>query len=82
MSSQVSSDARLVSNKDDLRRYILDGSKPIGKWVVGTEHEKFGWRLKDASPVDYFGQVESATYYMPLRRLVGQTKPTTQTFSP
>ena len=56
MSSQVSSDARLVSNKDDLRRYILDGSKPIEKWVVGTEHEKFGWRLKDASPVDYFGQ--------------------------
>ena len=56
LSSQVSSDARVVCDRDDLRRYILEGSKPIEKWVVGTEHEKFGWRLEDAAPIDYFGQ--------------------------
>ena len=40
---------------DDLTGWFASGSKPASEWRVGAEHEKFGFHLKDHSPVEYGG---------------------------
>jgi glutamate--cysteine ligase len=35
--------------------YLEQGSKPKAAWRIGTEHEKFGFRLSDFSPLPYEG---------------------------
>ena len=40
---------------DDLTGWFASGSKPADQWRVGAEHEKFGFHLKDHSPVQYGG---------------------------
>ena len=40
---------------DDLTAYFAAGSKPKDAFRVGAEHEKFGFYLKDHSPVPYEG---------------------------
>jgi glutamate--cysteine ligase len=40
---------------DDLTGWVASGSKPASEWRVGAEHEKFGFHLKDHSPVQYGG---------------------------
>eukprot|EP01036_Dinobryon_divergens_P010730 gene10730-14390_t len=40
---------------DDLTGWFASGSKPASEWRVGAEHEKFGFHLKDHSPVQYGG---------------------------
>jgi glutamate--cysteine ligase len=40
---------------EDLVRWFDAGSKPAADWRVGAEHEKFGFYLKDHSPVPYEG---------------------------
>ena len=44
MSSQTPTDETLVEHDDQLVGYMLEGAKPRERWVIGTEHEKLGWR--------------------------------------
>ncbi|MEZ4475261.1 MAG: glutamate-cysteine ligase family protein [bacterium] len=43
MSSLVLEDATLIEERAQLSAWMLAGAKPSSRWVVGTEHEKFGW---------------------------------------
>ncbi|HSH27974.1 MAG TPA: glutamate--cysteine ligase, partial [Wenzhouxiangella sp.] len=38
-----------------LLNYLASGEKPKADWRIGTEHEKFVFRLKDKRPVPYEG---------------------------
>jgi glutamate--cysteine ligase len=49
------SDATPIENRDQLVEALSSGAKPRSKWRVGTEHEKFGFRLADHGPVPYEG---------------------------
>ncbi len=44
-----------IGSRDDLVRYLAEGSKPRGEWRIGTEHEKFVYGLKTLKPVPYDG---------------------------
>src|SRR3954451_16954605 len=37
----------LIESRDDLLSVFAGGEKPIGEWRIGTEHEKFVYRLDD-----------------------------------
>ena len=45
-----------ISSRDELIEYIASGNKPRGDWRIGTEHEKFGFRLDDLRPPTYEGE--------------------------
>ena len=40
---------------DDLVAFVESGCKPRRDWRIGTEHEKFGYKLDDLSPLPYEG---------------------------
>ena len=42
-------------DKTTLVEYLAAGCKPRSEWRIGTEHEKFAYRLKDHRPVPYGG---------------------------
>ncbi len=44
-----------VTGKRDLVEYLEAGCKPRKAWRIGTEHEKFGFRLDDLRPLSYEG---------------------------
>jgi glutamate--cysteine ligase len=44
-----------IESKAQLVEYLEKGSKPKAKWRIGTEHEKFGFRRADKSPIGYGG---------------------------
>jgi glutamate--cysteine ligase len=45
-----------IENKAELVAHLASGEKPdASQWRIGTEHEKFGFRLADRSPVPYDG---------------------------
>jgi len=39
-----------------LTAYLASGCKPPKAWRIGTEHEKFAYRLDDLRPLDYEGK--------------------------
>ncbi len=43
----------LIENKADLIGWLQAGCKPAEQWKIGTEHEKFGFRLSDHGPLPY-----------------------------
>ncbi len=45
----------LVESRDDLVAFVEAGCKPPENWRIGTEHEKFGYRLEDRMPLPYDG---------------------------
>ena len=45
----------LIESRDDLVGFLSSGCKPPEKWRIGTEHEKFGYRLSDHTPLPYEG---------------------------
>ena len=45
-----------VTHRDQLVEYIASGARTPDKWKVGTEHEKFGFRLDDLRPPAYEGE--------------------------
>ncbi len=45
----------VIEHQAQLVDDIAAGSKPKSKWRIGTEHEKFGFRLDDLSPLPYEG---------------------------
>ena len=40
-----------IENKDILVEYMESGCKPPEQWRIGTEHEKFAFRLSDLKPL-------------------------------
>lgn len=42
-----------IESKDILVRYMESGCKPPEQWRIGTEHEKFAFRLSDLKPLTY-----------------------------
>jgi glutamate--cysteine ligase len=45
-----------VTHRDQLVEYIAAGGKPRADWRIGTEHEKFGFRLDDLRPPTFDGE--------------------------
>jgi len=44
-----------IESRDDLVAFLASGCKPPERWRIGTEHEKFGYRLADHKPLPYEG---------------------------
>jgi glutamate--cysteine ligase len=44
-----------IERRDDLVSFLSKGCKPKSEWRIGTEHEKFGYRLSDRKPLPYEG---------------------------
>jgi glutamate--cysteine ligase len=55
MTARDVTDATPIESRDQLVEAIASGCKPKDNWRVGTEHEKFGFRVADCSPVPYEG---------------------------
>lgn len=55
MSNPTQSSAQLIENKAQLVDYLASGNKPKSAWRIGTEHEKFGFRLDDLRAPTYEG---------------------------
>ena len=51
MSAPIKPSDQVVSDKRQLVEYLEAGCKPPADWRIGTEHEKFGYRLDDLSPL-------------------------------
>lgn len=45
-----------IENKSQLVEFLESGCKPKSAWRIGTEHEKFGFRLSDKQALSYDGQ--------------------------
>jgi glutamate--cysteine ligase len=45
----------LIENESQLVNHLEAGSKPPEQWRIGTEYEKFGFLMKDLSPLTYDG---------------------------
>ena len=46
-----------IDDKTELIRHLESGCKPPEDWRIGTEHEKFPYRLNDLRPLPYEGDV-------------------------
>ncbi|MEO5335816.1 MAG: glutamate--cysteine ligase [Magnetospirillum sp. WYHS-4] len=55
MSGVVEGQSEIVASKRTLVEYMEAGCKPPEAWRIGTEHEKFAYRLEDLRPLDYEG---------------------------
>ena len=45
-----------ITHRDQLVAVLASGEKPRGDWRIGTEHEKFGFRLDDLRPPPFDGE--------------------------
>ena len=45
-----------IASRDHLVEFIASGARPRERWKIGTEHEKFGFRLDDLRPPAYAGE--------------------------
>ena len=45
-----------IERPEQLAEYIASGEKPRERWRIGTEHEKFGFRLDDLRPPTFDGE--------------------------
>jgi glutamate--cysteine ligase len=45
-----------ITDRDQLVQNIASGEKPKAQWRIGTEHEKFGFRLDDLRPPTFDGE--------------------------
>jgi glutamate--cysteine ligase len=45
-----------IRGRDQLVGYLAEGEKPAAAWRIGTEHEKFGFRLDDLRPPTWEGE--------------------------
>jgi len=51
----TSTGTAFVESRNDLVEYLESGCKPASRWMLGTEHEKFGYTLDDLRPLPYAG---------------------------
>jgi glutamate--cysteine ligase len=56
MSSPSASAETPITSRDELVQSLAVGSKPRDAWRIGTEHEKFGFRLDDLRPPEFDGE--------------------------
>lgn len=49
-------DETAINGFDDLVTYLAGGAKPVDKWRIGTEHEKFPFFVEGNRPVPYKGK--------------------------
>src|SRR5699024_2790110 len=45
-----------ITHRDALAAVLASGEKPRAQWRIGTEHEKFGFRLDDLRPPTFDGE--------------------------
>ncbi|MDZ3798983.1 MAG: glutamate--cysteine ligase [Xanthomonadales bacterium] len=45
-----------ITGRNQLVDYLASGGKPKADWRIGTEHEKFGFRLDDLRPPTFDGE--------------------------
>ena len=45
-----------VESREELVAYLESGCKPESQWMLGTEHEKFGFLMEDLRPLPYSGE--------------------------
>jgi glutamate--cysteine ligase len=45
-----------IADRRQLVEYLAQGGRPREQWRIGTEHEKFGFRLSDLRPLPYAGE--------------------------
>ena len=45
-----------ITRREELVEFMASGARPLEKWKIGTEHEKFGFRLDDLRPPTYAGE--------------------------
>jgi glutamate--cysteine ligase len=45
-----------ISDRHQLVDYLASGARPEAEWTIGTEHEKFGFRLDDLRPPTWDGE--------------------------
>jgi glutamate--cysteine ligase len=57
-----------IESRAQLVEYIASGARPVEKWKIGTEHEKFGFRLDDLRPPSYEGERGIGTLLQGLTR--------------
>jgi glutamate--cysteine ligase len=55
MSGPPKESAETLSTKTQLVEYLAAGCKPADAWRIGTEHEKFAFKLSDLRPLAYDG---------------------------
>ncbi|MBT3701667.1 MAG: glutamate--cysteine ligase, partial [Alphaproteobacteria bacterium] len=48
--------------------FLEQGNKPPQDWRIGTEHEKFGFRLSDLRPLEYGGPQGIATLFQGMEK--------------
>ncbi|WP_369936416.1 glutamate--cysteine ligase [Xanthomonas tesorieronis] len=46
----------LITDRNELVEVLASGEKPEAQWRIGTEHEKFGFRLDDLRPPTFDGE--------------------------
>ena len=51
----TSAGTAFVESRNELVEYLESGCKPESRWMLGTEHEKFGYTLDDLRPLPYAG---------------------------
>ena len=55
MSGPSAANQQTINRREQLVDYIAAGEKPASAWRIGTEHEKFGFRLDDLRPLTWEG---------------------------
>jgi glutamate--cysteine ligase len=55
MSSPRKESLEPITSRDQLVAYLESGNKPKDQWRIGTEHEKFAFRLSDLRPLPHGG---------------------------
>ncbi len=45
-----------MDSREDLVAYLESGCRPESKWMLGTEHEKFGYMIDDLRALPYSGK--------------------------
>ncbi len=56
MSAEVKAMAPPITSKQELVQFLEDGISSPPDWRIGTEHEKFPFRLDDLTPLQYGGE--------------------------
>ena len=55
--SDIDESAPRIESKSEMVEWMERGSTPKADWMIGTEHEKFGFVRKGLSPLPYDGDV-------------------------
>jgi glutamate--cysteine ligase len=74
LSNPGDADATAITDLRDLAAYLENGSKPASEFTIGTEHEAFGFRLRDQRAPAYAPEDGSAGIQALLTGIAGAEK--------